>query len=78
MIFIDLVLFVELLQIKMIHVNAARNLYWALFHLAMVAFLWRRPMAEFFGVGSMVKKRTLGVALSLGVLIAWFTWYTSR
>lgn len=70
MIFIDLILFVELLQIKMIHINVARNLSGALFNLAMVAFLWRRPMAEFFGVVPVVKKRALGVGLGLGVIFA--------
>jgi hypothetical protein len=70
MIFVNLALFVEVLQIKMIHFNAARNLSWALFNLAMVAFLWRRPMAEFFGVEPVVKKRALGVGLGLGVIFA--------
>jgi len=77
MIFINLALFVELLQIKMNHVNGVRNLSWALFSLAMVAFLWRRPMAEFFGVGPVVKKRALGVGLGLGVVFVVFTLYST-
>lgn len=78
MIFINLILFVEILQFKFVHVVAARNLSWALFHLAMVGFLWRRPMAAFFGVEPVVKKRALGVGLGLGVIYLVFALYSIR
>lgn len=75
MIIINLGVFVEMSRFKLFHVNVMPNLYAAFFHLAMVAFLWRRTMAEFFGVGPIAKKRSLGVGLGLGVIIACITWY---
>jgi hypothetical protein len=76
LIFADLAVFVEMSRFKLFLVNAMPNLYGALFHLAMVGFLWRRPMAAFFGVGPVVKKRALGVGLGLGVVFAGFALYS--
>jgi hypothetical protein len=76
LIFINVSLFVEMSRLRMFHVNSMPNLYGALFHLAMVGFLLRRTMAEFFGVGPVVKKWALGVGLGLGVVFALLALYT--
>lgn len=75
MIFINLTLYVEMQHFNLLHVNAMPNLYTAFFHLAIVAFLWRRTMAEFFGVGLVVKRRSLGVGLGIGLIIGCISWF---
>jgi hypothetical protein len=49
-----------------------------LFNLAVVGFFWRRPMAEFFGVEPLIKKRALAVGLGLGVILACISWFQQR
>lgn len=75
LIFVNVTLFVEMSRFKLFHVNPMPNLYGVFFHLAIVGFLWRRPMAEFFGVGPVVKKRALGAGLGLGVVLVLFALY---
>jgi len=74
MIFADLALFVEMLRFTLFRVNPIPNLYGALFHLAMVAFLWRRSMAAFFGVKPAVKKLALGAGALIGIAFTIIMW----
>jgi hypothetical protein len=85
MIFINLIVFVQMykmlkmdagiLHIRWYRVNTMPNLYGAIFRLAVVAFFWRRSMAEFFDVEPVVKKWALGAGIVIGAGTALFTWY---
>jgi hypothetical protein len=78
MFFINLTFFVEMLKFRLIGVNAMPDLYSALFNLAVVAFLWRRAAAEFFGVEPVIRKWALGVGFGLGVILSCYSLLTQR
>jgi hypothetical protein len=78
MFFINLTFFVEMLKFRLIGVNAMPDLYSALFNLAVVAFLWRRATAEFFGVEPVIRRWALGVGFGVGVILSGYSLFTQR
>lgn len=72
LVLMQLFAFISALPFSRIGVDSTPSLYLAVFHLAFVLFLWRQPMAEFFGVEVVVKKRALGVGAGIGVIFILF------
>ena len=51
--------------------NPVHDGFIMLINFAFVMWLWRKPMADFFGVRAFEKKRTLGVGIVLGLIMSW-------
>jgi hypothetical protein len=56
-------------------VDPTPSLYLGFFYLVIVVFLWRQQMAEFFGVEPVVKRRSLGVGIGIGLIFVLFGLY---